>query len=82
MRPACEWVRTLMQPDNPTASCCSEADRYEADDFTVEGGEVIAIINDGHGVITDGTCVRPALERQLASANGRPAIRPAMARFS
>jgi hypothetical protein len=55
---ACEWARTLMQPDNPMTSCCGEADRYEADDFAVEGGEVIAIITDGHGVIPDGTRVR------------------------
>lgn len=52
-----EWFRTLMQPDNPQVSCCGEADAYEADSFTVEGGHTIAIITDGHGVIPDGTRV-------------------------
>lgn len=54
---ACEWVRTLMQPDFPMVSCCGEADRYEADDWTVENGKIIAIITDGHGAVPDGTRV-------------------------
>lgn len=39
-----EWMRTLMQPDFPTVSCCGEADAYEADDFEVEGDHYVAII--------------------------------------
>lgn len=26
-----EWYQALMQPDNPAASCCGEADAYWAD---------------------------------------------------
>jgi hypothetical protein len=38
----------LMQPDN-AASCCGEADAYEADSFEVEGDHYVAIITDGSG---------------------------------
>jgi hypothetical protein len=27
-----QWYQTLMQPDNPTVSCCGEADAYWCDD--------------------------------------------------
>lgn len=40
------WYRTLMQPDNPTISCCGEADAYWADDTEVKNGKVYAIITD------------------------------------
>lgn len=40
------WFETLMQPDNPHASCCGYADAYWADDVRVENGQVIAIITD------------------------------------
>lgn len=41
------WFRNLMQPDNPTVSCCGEADAYYADSYAVsEKGEYIAIITD------------------------------------
>src|ERR1700733_14474068 len=30
-----QWYRHLMQPDNPTASCCGEADAYWADEIHV-----------------------------------------------
>lgn len=40
------WYRSLMQPDNPSVSCCGEADAYEADDFEIEGDHYIAIITD------------------------------------
>ena len=41
------WFRSLMQPDNPSASCCGEADAYEADSFEAEGDHYVAIITDG-----------------------------------
>ncbi len=42
------WFQSLMQPTNPTASCCGEADAYQADAFEVEGDHYIAIITKGH----------------------------------
>lgn len=42
-----DWFETLMQPDNPFQSCCGEADAYQADDFEVVGGHVVATITDG-----------------------------------
>ena len=32
-----EWYQALMQPDNPSVSCCGEADAYWADSFEVDG---------------------------------------------
>src|SRR4051812_16832526 len=43
-----KWFRSLMQPDN-AASCCGEADAYQADSFEVEGDHYVAIITDGSG---------------------------------
>jgi hypothetical protein len=43
------WFEGLTQPNNPTASCCGEADAFEADAFEVEGDHYIAIITDGRG---------------------------------
>jgi hypothetical protein len=46
------WYGTLMQPDNPTRSCCAEGDAYWADVVHVETDEsgspkkVIAVITD------------------------------------
>lgn len=40
------WFQNLMQPDNPTVSCCGESDAYEADNFEVEGDHYVAIITD------------------------------------
>jgi hypothetical protein len=51
----CEWVRDLKQPEYPNASCCGEADRFEADNFERDGDHYVAIITDGHGAIPDGT---------------------------
>jgi hypothetical protein len=41
-----QWFQSLMQPDNPSVSCCGEADAYEADDYEVNGDHYIAIITD------------------------------------
>ena len=38
-----EWYQSLMQPDNPAASCCGEADAYWADAFEVDGDQYVAI---------------------------------------
>ncbi len=40
------WYRELKQPDNPSISCCGEADAYWADDFFVRDGKSYAIITD------------------------------------
>jgi hypothetical protein len=40
------WFRNLMQPDNPAASCCGEADAYYADSFDVEDDHYVAVITD------------------------------------
>ena len=41
-----QWYKTLMQPDNPSTSCCGEADAYWADSFEVDGDKYVAIITD------------------------------------
>lgn len=41
-----DWYQTLMQPDNPSVSCCGEADAYWADSFEVDGDRYVAIITD------------------------------------
>ena len=41
------WYQDLKQPDNPTASCCGEADAYWADAFeATSDGQYVAIITD------------------------------------
>jgi hypothetical protein len=50
-----QWFQNLMQPDNPTMSCCGEADAFEADMFEVEGDHYVAIITDGKGILPPGT---------------------------
>ena len=32
-----EWYQSLMQPENPAAPCCGEADAYWADEVHVRG---------------------------------------------
>jgi hypothetical protein len=41
-----QWFQKLMQPDNPSVSCCGEADAYWADSFEVDDGRYVAIITD------------------------------------
>jgi hypothetical protein len=46
-----KWFQSLMQPDHPEASCCGEADAYEADLFERDGNNWVAIITgQGPGV--------------------------------
>lgn len=40
------WYEGLMQPDNPTASCCGEADAYWADEIHFRDGRTFAVITD------------------------------------
>lgn len=42
-----QWFETLMRPDNVLVACCGEADAYQADDFKVVAGHVVATITDG-----------------------------------
>jgi hypothetical protein len=53
-----QWFQGLMQPDNPSMSCCGEADAFEADSFEVEGDHYVAIITDGRGTIANGTRIQ------------------------
>lgn len=41
-----EWYRGLMRPDEPTLSCCGEADAYWADEIHVRNGKTFATITD------------------------------------
>jgi hypothetical protein len=41
-----KWYGSLMQPDNPTLSCCGRADAYYADVFESDGNRYVAIITD------------------------------------
>jgi hypothetical protein len=41
-----KWFESLMQPDNPTISCCGGADAYYADAFETDGDRYVAIITD------------------------------------
>ena len=45
-----------MQPDNPNASCCGEADAYWADEIHVRGGKTFATVTDSR---PDGPLKRP-----------------------
>lgn len=40
------WYSSLRQPDNPTISCCGQADAYWADKVEIDGDKVFAIITD------------------------------------
>ncbi|HLH97079.1 MAG TPA: hypothetical protein VKW08_18365 [Xanthobacteraceae bacterium] len=52
-----DWFQSLMQPDNPSMSCCGQADAFEADTFEVEGDHYVAIITNGKGTLPEGTHV-------------------------
>lgn len=41
-----QWYKSLMQPDNPSASCCGEADAYYCDDISVRQGKTFCKITD------------------------------------
>lgn len=42
-----DWYRSLMQPDNPSMSCCGRADAYYADVAeTDKDGNLIAVVTD------------------------------------
>jgi len=49
------WYKSLTQPDDPTMSCCGEADAFEADTFEVDGDHYVAIITNGKGALANGT---------------------------
>lgn len=54
-----EWYRGLMQPDNPAASCCGEADAYWADEVHVKDGKTFATITDDRD---DAPLMRPHVD--------------------
>lgn len=41
-----QWLRTLMQPDNPSVSCCGESDAYWCDTINVRDGKTYCTITD------------------------------------
>lgn len=65
------WFQELMQPDNPRAPCCGEADAYEADLFEIDEDRYVAIITDGKGEIPNGTKI-PVPNHKLKWDNGNP----------
>jgi hypothetical protein len=40
------WMGSLMQPDNPTASCCGKTDAYWCDDYYAKDGKAFCRITD------------------------------------
>jgi hypothetical protein len=70
------WYAGLMQPDNPTASCCGEADAYWADEVHVRDGRTYATITDdrlvpGRTPVPVGTVVEIP-DRKLKWDRGNP----------
>lgn len=51
-----QWYKSLMQPDNPTMSCCGEADAYWCDDYYARDGQAFCKITDDRD---DGPLDRP-----------------------
>jgi hypothetical protein len=45
-----EWMAGLMQPDNPTASCCGKSDAYWCDDYYAKNGKAYCRITDDRTV--------------------------------
>jgi hypothetical protein len=45
-----QWYAGLMQPDNPTASCCGRADAYWCDDYYAKDGKAYCRITDDREV--------------------------------
>lgn len=67
-----EWFRNLKVPDDPThlASCCGKGNAVEADDFEVDGDRYVAIVTDGHGLMSEGTrIVIPNAKRNVGARN-------------
>jgi hypothetical protein len=66
-----QWFQSLTQPDDPSMSCCGEADAFQADTFEVEGDHYVAIITDGKGVIPSGTRI-PVPNKKMKWDAGNP----------
>lgn len=71
-----EWYAELKQPDNPTASCCGEADGYWCDDYYAKDGRAFCRITDdriirGRPPIPVGTEIEIP-ERKLKWDRGNP----------
>lgn len=41
-----QWYQSLMQPDNPSVSCCGEGDAYWADVIHVRDGKTYVTVTD------------------------------------
>lgn len=57
-----QWFQSLMQPDAPAVSCCGEADAYEADEYTVDGDTIVAVVTDERGDTFPSGATRPHIE--------------------
>lgn len=66
-----QWFQSLMQPDNPSSSCCGEADAFEADSYDVNGDEYVAIITNGKGEIPEGSRI-PVPNKKIKWDRGNP----------
>jgi len=44
------WYASLMQADNPTASCCGVADAYWCDQISVKDGKTLCAITDDQDI--------------------------------
>jgi hypothetical protein len=72
-----QWYKSLMQPDNPTISCCGGADAYYADVFETDGDRYVAIVTDTrddaplgrHNVAPDTRIVVPNTKLKVDSGN-------------
>ncbi len=45
-----QWYAGLMQPDNPSVSCCGKADAYWCDDYYARDGKAYCKITDDRTV--------------------------------
>jgi hypothetical protein len=70
------WYAGLMQPDNPTASCCGKTDAYWCDDYYAKDGKAFCRITDdrvvkGRPPVPVGTEIEIP-ERKLKFDRGNP----------
>lgn len=71
-----QWYGSLMQPDNPSVSCCGLADAYWCDDYYARDGKAYCRVTDdrvlpGRPPIPSGTEVEIP-DRKLKFDRGNP----------
>lgn len=75
------WYAGLMQPDNPTASCCGVADAYWCDDYYAKDGKAFCKITDdrvvdGRPPVPVGTEIEIPERKLKWEQNGKPVGNP------